>query len=229
MDKEKNSYTLIYASILVMLVASILACVSEVLRPQQTKNEQIDKMRQMLSALNIVFDSKNTESLYQATITDSYVVNSEGNKAEGDAFEVEMAAELQKPLAERRYPVFEASVAGHKKYLLSLQGTGLWGPIWGFISLDEDKKTVFGASFGHESETPGLGAEIDKPAFAQQFPGKRIFDQEERFTSIAIVKPGKTSEGQDYVDGISGGTITSRGVDAMLYSSLEFYVPFLLK
>ncbi|MDR1526967.1 MAG: NADH:ubiquinone reductase (Na(+)-transporting) subunit C [Dysgonamonadaceae bacterium] len=229
MQKEKNTYILIYASVMVVLVALILAYVSDALHPQQAKNEAIDKMRQMLSSLNIVSGNKNAESLYNATITDSYLINSEGDKVEGDAFATDLAAEWQKPLAERSYPVFEASVAGDKKYILSLRGAGLWGPIWGFISLDEDKKTVFGASFGHEGETPGLGAEIDKPAFAHAFSGKKIFDPEGRFTSIAIVKPGKTAEGKDYVDGISGGTITSRGVDAMLYSSLEFYVPYLIK
>jgi Na+-transporting NADH:ubiquinone oxidoreductase subunit C len=229
MNKENNTYILIYASVMVVLVALILAYVSDALHPQQAKNEAIDKMRQMLSALNMASDNGNAESLYHATITDSYLVNSEGEKIEGDAFEIDLAAELQKPLAERQYPVFETSVAGSKKYLLSLRGAGLWGPIWGFISLDEDKHTVFGASFGHEGETPGLGAEINKPSFAHQFPGKRIFDSVGRFTSIAIVKPGKTAEEKDYVDGISGGTITSRGVDAMLYASLEFYVPFLTK
>jgi Na+-transporting NADH:ubiquinone oxidoreductase subunit C len=229
MNKEHNTYILIYASVMVILVALILAYVSDALHPQQAKNEAIDKMRQMLSSLNIASDNNNAESLYNATITASYLVNSEGEKIEGDAFETDLAAELGKPLSERQYPVFETSVSGSKKYILSLRGAGLWGPIWGFISLDEDKNTVFGASFGHEGETPGLGAEIDRPAFAREFPGKKIFNPEGKFTSIAIVKPGKTAEGKDYVDGISGGTITSRGVDAMLFSSLEFYVPFLTK
>ncbi|MDR2804464.1 MAG: NADH:ubiquinone reductase (Na(+)-transporting) subunit C [Dysgonamonadaceae bacterium] len=229
MNKEKNTYTLIYSSVMVILVALILAYVSDALHPQQAKNEAIDKMRQMLSSLKIASVNKNAESLYNTVITDSYVVNCEGNKVEGDAFATDWAAELLKPPSERRYPVFEASVEGSKKYILSLRGAGLWGPIWGFISLDEDKNTVFGASFGHESETPGLGAEIDKPAFAHQFPGKKIFNNEGKFTSIAIVKPGKTVEGKAYVDGISGGTITSRGVDAMLYASLEFYIPYLTK
>ncbi|MDR0542649.1 MAG: NADH:ubiquinone reductase (Na(+)-transporting) subunit C [Dysgonamonadaceae bacterium] len=229
MNKEKNTYTLIYASVMVVSAALILAYVSDALRPRQARNEAVDKMRQMLSSLNIASDNKNAESLYRVAVKDSYLINYKGNKIEGEAFETDLAAELQKPLAERKYPVFEASVEGNKKYILSLRGAGLWGPIWGFISLNEDKNTVFGASFGHESETPGLGAEIEKPFFAHEFPGKRIFNSEGKFTSIAIVKPGKTAEGKDYADGISGGTITSRGVDAMLYSSLEFYVPFLTK
>jgi Na+-transporting NADH:ubiquinone oxidoreductase subunit C len=108
-----------------------------------------------------------------------------------------------------------------------LQGSGLWGPIWGYLSFDADKNTVYGASFGHEGETPGLGAEIDKRDFASQFAGKKIFNNDRVFMSIAIVKPGKTAEGRDCVDGISGGTITSRGVNDMLYSSLKGYEDFL--
>ncbi|MDR0547378.1 MAG: NADH:ubiquinone reductase (Na(+)-transporting) subunit C [Dysgonamonadaceae bacterium] len=227
MNKEKNTYILIYAAVMVVIVALALAFVSEILRPQQAKNEAIDKMRQMLSALNIESNNKNAETLYNQTITDSYLVNRKGEKTDGNAFETELSAELLKPESERQYPVFEATVNGEKKYLLALRGAGLWGPIWGFISLNEDKNTVFGASFGHEGETPGLGAEIEKRDFAEQFSGKHIFNNTHSFTSIAIVKPGKTADGKDYVDGISGGTITSRGVDAMLFASLEFYVQFL--
>jgi Na+-transporting NADH:ubiquinone oxidoreductase subunit C len=227
MNKESNSYILIYASIMVVLVALALAYISAALRPQQAKNEAVDKMQQILNALNIASDNKNAESLYQSVITSTYWVDSLGNKGAGDAFEIELADELRKPLSERNYPVFEASVNGNKKYILALRGTGLWGPLWGFIALNDDKNTVFGASFGHEGETPGLGAEIAKPAFANEFQGKKIFNNSGQFTSIVVVKPGKTAEGKDYVDGISGGTITSRGVDAMLFSSIELYVPFL--
>ena len=229
MNTEKNTYILLYASVMVILVALLLAYVSSALRPQQARNEEIDKKRQMLASLNIGSTNQNAEKLYAEAIVDSYVVNSEGDKVEGDAFEVSMAAELQKPLSERNYPVFEASVNGQKEFILSMRGAGLWGPIWGYISLNDDRNTVFGASFGHEGETPGLGAEIEKPDFSQKFGGKKIFNSSGQFTSIAIVKKGKTAEGRDYVDGISGGTITSRGVDAMLQASLEFYVPYLMK
>ncbi|MDR0506397.1 MAG: NADH:ubiquinone reductase (Na(+)-transporting) subunit C [Dysgonamonadaceae bacterium] len=228
MNKEKNTYIIIYASVMVILTALILASVSEYLRPSQLRNKAIDKKRQILASLNIASTGKNAEKLYSQMITDTYTIDEQGNKIEGDAFETDLAVELEKKEG-KRYPVFEASVDNQKKYVLSMRGAGLWGPIWGFISLDNDKNTVFGASFGHESETPGLGAEIEKPFFAHEFRGKKIFNDKLQFTSIAIVKPGKTVAGKDYVDGISGGTITSKGVDAMLYSNLEFYVPYLIK
>jgi Na+-transporting NADH:ubiquinone oxidoreductase subunit C len=110
-----------------------------------------------------------------------------------------------------------------------MHGPGLWGPIWGFISLNEDKNTVYGASFEHEGETPGLGAEIDRPHFGNEFVGKKFFSSDNKFVSIAVVKPGKPAHGQDYVDGISGGTITSHAVNDMLKSSIGSYEMFLRK
>jgi Na+-transporting NADH:ubiquinone oxidoreductase subunit C len=227
MNKESNSYTLIYAIVTVVLVASLLAFASQLLRPLQERNEAVDKMRQILSSINIDADNSEAEQLFKQYVVSAYVLNSEGNIVEGDAFGTELASETGKPLAERKYPVFEALIDGNKKYILSIRGTGLWGPLWGFISLDDDKNTVYGAAFAHEGETPGLGAEIERPAFGKEFIGKKFFNTEGTFTSIAIVKAGKTAKGQDYVDGISGGTITSQGVDAMLKSGIGAYEPFL--
>jgi Na+-transporting NADH:ubiquinone oxidoreductase subunit C len=227
MNKESNSYTLIYAIVIVVLVASLLAFASQLLRPLQERNEAVDKMRQILSSINIDAGSSEAEQLFKQYVVSAYVINSEGNRVEGDAFGTELASETGKPPAERKYPIFEALINGNKKYILSIRGAGLWGPLWGFISLDDDKNTVYGAAFAHEGETPGLGAEIERPAFGKEFIGKKFFNSEGTFTSIAIVKAGKTARGQDYVDGISGGTITSQGVDAMLKSGIGVYEPFL--
>jgi Na+-transporting NADH:ubiquinone oxidoreductase subunit C len=227
MNKESNSYTLIYAMIVVVVVATLLAYTSEALRPRQARNITIDKIRQMLTSINIESTKPDAEQSFKKYITDSYLVNSQGEKVSGDAFETDLAVEITKPVAERKYPVFEALIDGNKKYILSMRGAGLWGPIWGFISLNDDKDTVYGASFGHEGETPGLGAEIDKPPFRYEFAGKKFFDAENKFVSIAVVKAGKSVQGQDYVDGISGGTITSQGVNEMLKSSIGAYEAFL--
>jgi Na+-transporting NADH:ubiquinone oxidoreductase subunit C len=226
-NTESNSYTLIYAVAIVVLVALTLAFTSKSLQPQQARNEAIDKKRQILTSFNVASTNKNAEQLYDKYISNSYLINSEGKKVEGDAFATELETELRKPVSERKYPVFEANIDGNKKYILSMRGAGLWGPIWGFISFNDDKNTVFGASFGHEGETPGLGAEIERPDFARKFIGKKFFNASGTFTSVAIVKAGKTAQGQDYVDGISGGTITSQGVNAMLKASVGAYETFL--
>lgn len=229
MNKESNSYILLYSSIMVIIVAFGLAFTSQTLGPRQAENEAVDKMRQILSSINIESTNVNAKSLYEQYIQEAYLVNAKGERIEGDAFFTELVDELRKPAEQRLYPVFQAEIDGSPKYILSLRGAGLWGPIWGFIALDSDRNTVYGAGFGHEGETPGLGAEIDQAPFSNRFIGKKIFNSDGKFTSIAIVKPGKTAQGSDYVDGISGGTITSQGVDAMLKSSLGAYEPFLVK
>ena len=227
MNRESNVYTIVYASGMVILVALLLAFTSQSLQKKQQQNEAIDKMRQILRSINIDASNAEAENEYKKLITETFVVDASGNKTDGDAFETNLVDELAKPEAARKYPVYVATINGEQKYILSMSGTGLWGPIWGYISLNSDKNTVYGADFGHSGETPGLGSEIDKPEFGREFIGKHIFNKENQFVSIAIVKPGKTAIGQDYVDGISGGTITSQSVHTMLETSIGAYTEFL--
>lgn len=107
---------------------------------------------------------------------------------------------------------------------------GLWGPIWGYVAFDDDGSTIYGAFFDHQGETPGLGAEITKPAFTGQFPGRQVF-KGDNFYPIEVVKAGQKplSPDVDYVDGISGGTITSKGVGAMFDNCLTPYRAWLEK
>ena len=214
---------------MVILVAFLLAFVSQVLQERQQRNVAIDKMRQILRSVNVDVTNAQAESEFKRLITDSFVIDANGNITEGDAFEIDLAIELSRPEAERRLPVFIATIDGEKKYILAMRGYGLWGAIWGYISLNDDRNTVSGADFEHSGETPGLGAQINTTAFGREFIGKRINNPEGKFVSIAVVKPGRSAVGQDYVDGISGGTITSRGVNDMLRTSIGAYVNFLQK
>ena len=145
----------------------------------------------------------------------------------GDAFVIDVIKENAKAEAERQLPLYVAEVDGQTKYIITMRGAGLWGPIWGYIALNDDKNTVFGTYFSHASETPGLGAEIATPKFQKEFAGKHILNDARDFVSIAVMKPGQIAEGQDYVDGISGGTITSKGVEAMLLKSIGQYEAYL--
>lgn len=222
MNRDSNVYTIIYASVMVVLVAVLLAFTSESLRDYQKKNEDNDKRQQILRSIKVSVSGDQTETKYNELIKESFLVNSQGQKVDGDAF----TADASKMFAENTFPVYIANIDGQMKYIMAMYGSGLWGPVWGYISVNDDKNTVFGADLSHQGETPGLGAEIATPAFSSQFVGKQIFKNNE-FKSIAIVKPGKTAQGQDYVDGISGGTITSVGVDHMIKNSLEGYVGFL--
>ncbi|GBU07906.1 Na(+)-translocating NADH-quinone reductase subunit C [Bacteroidales bacterium] len=227
MNRESNVYTIVYASVMVILVALVLAFTSQGLKERQGENESVDKMRQILRSINIVVSNEEAQEVFAKAIGTSYLVDAAGKKVEGDAFSIVLAKELAKPEATRKYPVFEASIDGQTKYIMALRGAGLWGPIWGYISVNEDKNTIYGADFGHASETPGLGAEIENASFGQEFIGKKFLDPSSQFVSIAVVKPGKKAVGKDYVDGISGGTITSQGVEDMLSSSIGAYANFL--
>ncbi len=222
MNRDSNSYTIIYASVMVLLVAVVLAFTSQSLKSFQKKNEDNDKRQQILRSINIDVSATEAETRYNDLIKESFLINDKGEKVDGDAF----SADVVKAFAENLYPVFVANVDGKTKYIMALRGAGLWGPLWGYIALDDDKNTVYGADFSHAGETPGLGAEITRKDFSGQFAGKKLFMNNE-FKSIAVVKPGKNAIGQDYVDGISGGTITSQGVDHMLFNSLNGYVKFL--
>ena len=228
MNKQGNTYTILYSAVMVVVVAAILAIASVSLRPFQQENIRIDKMMQILSSVNIKSTAQDAVSLYEKYITDSYVVDATGRRAEAEAFGIDIAAEVRRDAAERRMPVFVCTLDnGDVKYILPLYGAGLWGPIWGYISVDADGQKVYGSYFAHQGETPGLGAEIGNAAFQQQFAGKRLFIDGE-FKPVAVMKKGqKPLDGADYVDAISGGTITSKGVQSMIQDCLLPYEPFL--
>lgn len=227
MNKQSNVYTVIYIIIMVVVVGVALAYTSMSLKERQNDNVAADKMRQIISSLRIA-PEEDVKTQFATVITDQYLVNAQGERIDGDAFAVNMANEVKKPATERQLPVYEACVAdGSKKYIIPIYGAGLWGPIWGYVALDDDASTIYGAFFNHEGETPGLGAEITKEAFSSQFQGKEMFKNGE-LLPVAVVKAGQTpSNGADYVDGISGGTITSKGVSAMLEDCFAPYNAFL--
>ena len=219
LNRDSNIYTVLYAAVMVLVVAVVLAFTSQSLKSAQKANEDNDKRQQILRSINVSVAANEAETKFNELITDGFV-------KKGSAFEQVGKDVAFTAIEAEEFPVFVANVNGETKYIMALHGAGLWGPIWGYISVDADKNTVYGTDFSHASETPGLGAEITKPAFSGQFAGKQLFKGNE-FKSIAVVKKGKSADGQDYVDGISGGTITSQGVSAMLYNSLNSYVQFL--
>ncbi|MBD5276517.1 MAG: NADH:ubiquinone reductase (Na(+)-transporting) subunit C [Bacteroides sp.] len=227
MNKQGNTYTIIYIVILVLVVGAALAATSIALRPRQQANADADKMRQILLAARVNTTAGDVIATFRELVDEQYVVNSRGERVEGDAFTVNVAEQSKLPEAERDLPVFECKLPdGSIKYIVPVYGAGLWGPIWGYVAVDADGSTVYGAYFAHQGETPGLGAEIEKPAFSNQFEGKELF-KNGRFLPVAVVKAGQKPQGdEDYVDGISGGTITSKGVGAMLANCLAPYEAF---
>jgi Na+-transporting NADH:ubiquinone oxidoreductase subunit C len=229
MDKQGNLYTFLYASVMVIVVAAVLALVSTGLKDTQAKNVEVAKKIDLLKSVGIQSDASTAEDLYKKHIGDhTKVINMNGEEVDGEAFIIDMSKEVRKEPADRNYPLYICQLEnGEEKIIIPLRGTGLWGPIWGYISLNSDKKTVYGATFDHKGETPGLGAEISKEPFQIPFKGKTIFDGSGTFTSIAVLKGGIAAGNPHAVDAISGGTITSNGVDAMLKECLKGYEKYL--
>ncbi len=221
-DTNSNAYTIIYASVLVIIVAFLLAFVSSSLRDKQGKNVELDTKKQILSALN-VREVADAEAAYSQYVKADMLMNEDGTLAEYDGpFVTGFEKEYK---SNNRLHVFVAEVNGETKYIFPVYGVGLWGSIWGYVALDSDKNTVYGVYFSHASETPGLGAEIASAKFQGEFPGKKTV--EEGNIGLSVVKNGKVENADYEVDGISGGTITSNGVNDMLHNCLGNYKAFL--
>lgn len=226
MDTNGNKYTFIYASAMVILVAAILSVTALKLKPFQQKNVEIEKKQNILSSVGISSTFTTAEAIYAEKIVESYIVNSSGEKVEGVAFTIDLKSERAKPENERKLPVYECKTEDGLKYILPVYGAGLWGPIWGYVSVNDDMNTLYGANFAHAGETPGLGAEISTEPFQKQFKGKTLFTAEGTLTSIIVAKASENAPAEHKVDGISGGTITSKGLQDMLLRDFTSYQAF---
>ena len=216
-DKNSNAYILVYATVMVVIVAAVLAVAALSLKSRQDANSLNEKKEAILASLGA------TDQPYDQYIS-AYAVDAQGQRIESVSADdaLQLLFDLKKAEAAATYPVFEAADG---RVVLPVSGTGLWGPIWGYVALEKDMNTVVGAVFGHQGETPGLGAEIATEKYQQKFIGKTIFDGD-RFVSITLRKGGAQDPAHE-VDAITGGTKTSDGVTAMLQTSLGHYLPLL--
>ena len=234
MNKNSNLYQIVYAAVMVLLVGVALAFVYMALKPKQDENIANDKRNQILASLHIVAPSeREIPATYDKYITRDLLIDHEGNVVDSTAnvaFDVDMSKNIKLAEADRQLPVLECTMDdGSKKYVIPIYGAGLWGPIWGYIAVNADGKSIFGANFSHSSETPGLGARITEEQFQKQFENKQMF-KDGVFKSVSVMKKGqKPTDGSEYVDAISGATITSRGVSSMMENCLKAYEPFFKK
>ncbi|MEA3317973.1 MAG: NADH:ubiquinone reductase (Na(+)-transporting) subunit C [Bacteroidota bacterium] len=226
MKSFSNTYIFIFSTIMVVIVAALLSSAAILLQPLQKRNIEINKKQNILSSINIESNAKNAEKIYKQNITESYVIDYKGNIKTGiDAFKINLKKEITKEIEEMNLPIFVGTVKDSTKvFVIPVRGKGLWGPIWGYIAFNNDFNTIYGAKFSHKSETPGLGAEIATKEFQSQFIGKKIFDNTNKFVSVSVMKGGTANLSSDYeVDGISGGTITSKAVEKMIFSIIDNY------
>ena len=230
MKTNSNSYTIIYSAVIVVIVAFLLAFVFQGLKPQQDANVALDKKKQILNALNIrdlsneVADKTYKEVVEADEIIDvqGHVLNAGKPGGEQAGFKLE-----SKDYKEGRLALYVCKVNGQRKYVIPVYGMGLWGPISGYIALNEDKATVYGVYFNHESETAGLGAEIkDNAAWQAKFQGKKLFaGGNDKAIALGVEK--KVDDPATQVDAVTGATLTSNGVRDMLHEGLSKYLVFL--
>ena len=226
-DKNSNAYTFGFAILMVIVVGSLLALASQGLKTRQEKNATDKKMMSILSAININATRENAKEMYNKYVIDSKIIS--GKDLNAEAFNVDIKKEFRDKnisVSDRNYPLYICEKDGDKYYIIPVVGTGLWGPIWGFVALESDFKTIYGANFDHKSETPGLGAEIKYASYSDQYTGETISDTTGSFQPIIVVKDGSGSGINSKVDGITGGTITSKGVEEMTTRTLEVYVNY---
>ncbi|MGN0186914.1 MAG: NADH:ubiquinone reductase (Na(+)-transporting) subunit C [Paludibacteraceae bacterium] len=223
LNKNSNAYILIFTTVIVVIVALLLSVTSGALKDRQNDNVKLDTKKQILSSLPAVdLTQGDAAETYANTIEHYYLLDAAGMVVRT----LDPVIDFDVKADEGQLPLYVAKVDGATKYIIPLHGAGLWGAIWGYIALDDDKNTVYGVYFSHASETPGLGANIATPKFQQQFEGKHIM-RDGVFASIGVMKAGQTADDQEQVDAISGGTITSKGVESMLKSCIGAYEPFL--
>ncbi|MRI01468.1 Na(+)-translocating NADH-quinone reductase subunit C [Kriegella sp. EG-1] len=239
-NTDKNSYTIIFATIMVVVVGSILAFLASGLRPNIKENERFEKQQNILYAMGV---NENDESSVSFIPTDK--VESEFNNyikeqlvIEGDKVTKNDEAyliDLKKQLAAKKkgepfkLPLFIGDKEGKKFYIIPMYGKGLWDAIWGFIALD-DTMTVQGVYFDHKGETPGLGANIKQRYFMDDFTGETIL-KGSKYAGIAVVKgnndPLNNTKDDNEVDAMAGATITGNGVSAMIKESVNLYKGYL--
>lgn len=235
MKSYSNTYIFIFSVVMVVIVAILLSFVAMKLKPLQELNREIERKGDILRSVGEAAEESDVkdkngyiEQEFDKYITDSYVVDYSGDiDSNEDAFDITLNIKEQadKDMKDRLYPVFVyTSENGDHKYIVPVRGKGLWGPIWGYVSFLPDMNTIFGAVYDHAKETPGLGAEINTDWFEGEFKGKEIFNEGGDFVSVRVMKNTDTEGNPHAVDAISGGTITSMGLDDMLLDYFGGYV-----
>lgn len=225
MDVNKNSYTFTFAAVMVVVVAALLSFAATSLKPAQDENVRNEKMQNILASIKIEVDRDGAQKAFDQYVTRQLVIKNHAPVEGISAFDVELSKEMPKAPTERNAPLYIAEKDGNTFYIIPMRGKGLWGPIWGYVALENDVNTIYGATFDHKSETPGLGAEINTESFTSLFPDKKILGESGDYKGITVTKG--EAKGPHEVDGISGGTITSVGVQEMINDCMKSYIEFL--
>ncbi len=239
--KDSNIYTIVFSIIMVIIVGSLLAGFASFTKDMRANNDKIKAQIDILSSIGVKADRSNAAEKFIENITEQYVI--EGKQAtlynpstDSTGKDLPYLIDIKKEQAKakkgetQRLPLFIAEKEGKKVYIIPVRGVGLWGPMWGYVGLKDDLQTIEGVFFDHQSETPGLGANITQPYFTNDFRGEKIYDLEENFVAVAVSKsngdPLNNDKTDNEVDAIGGATITGDGIAAMLKSGIKLYLPY---
>ncbi len=231
--RQSNLYIIIYSAILTIACGGLLAFASQALKPRQDANIELERKGNVLSTVMAVEEGADVTKLYESRIRE-LVIDYNGNPVDVKAVDVNVAVEYKKKPEERLLPVYEFKSASDstkvESAVIPVFGFGLWNTIAGYVALESDFNTIKGVSYSHAGETPGLGARIASAEIQDRYKGKQIFEG----SNVASVVMQK-GEGIDYskdphkVDGMSGATLTAKGVNNMLKDYFSCYQKYLEK
>ena len=232
-DKNSTGFTLLFSVLMVAVVGAILATLAVQLKPLQKANADDKKRMDILGALGVESTRGNINDIFDDYVTTYYLLDYDGNVTSQDQKEV-FAVDVKKQHrntqlteSDKKFPLYKGKTADGKDLMIApVVGKGLWGPIWGYVALEPDMKTIFGATFDHKTETPGLGAEIKTDFFEKNWKGQEFDYANSEGLFFEVTKGAGSSSGKHQVDGITGGTITSDGVEEMVNRSMAVYKKF---
>lgn len=235
---DKNSYTIFFAIVMVIVVGALLAFASSGLSDKISENRRIEKQQNILYAMGVNENNESSAifvsadkvaSEFKKYITHQLVIQDGKVVEDNEAFLIDIKKEkaLHKDdPAKRRLPLFVGEKDGKKVYVAPVYGKGLWDAIWGYVAMDENM-VVQGVYFDHKGETPGLGANIKERFFMDDFTGEHLLSDSGTFKGITVAKgnadPKNINKTDNEVDAMAGATITGNGVTAMLKSDLRLY------
>lgn len=246
---DSNAYTIIFSIIMVVIVGALLAFVASVLNDKIGQNKKFETQQNILYAMGKnnnenansgsgakeFIPTEEVQGIFDSYITKQYILEGDEMTESDEAYLIDTNKEEQlakNPDYKRKLPLFVGEKDGKEIYIFPMRGTGLWGPIWGYMGVNKELK-VEGVVFDHASETPGLGANITERFFMDAFYGENLTDENGNFMGIKVAKgnmdPTNQRKDDHKVDAIAGSTITGDGVTAMIDKTIELYGPYLNK
>ena len=240
-NTEKNTYTIAFAAVMVVIVGALLAFMASALSAKISENERLEKQQNILYAMGVnenegagsvsFIGTDKVAEAFNTYIKEQIILEGDKITKDPNAYLIDLKKEETNAKAgkTRKLPVFIGEKDNKEFYIIPMRGKGLWDAIWGFVAVDKDM-IVQGVYFDHKGETPGLGANIKQRYFMDDFIGESILNND-NYVGITVAKgnndPTNEIKDDNEVDALAGATITGDGVSAMIKQSVALYKPFL--